>query len=125
MIRLSIEKQKLYLDYNFETKLRDGENLLKILQKAHLICGYTKIIQDNKEIYRMFFRYDFHGKSIIRDIKCPSSNSKRLILTLSDIQIFLKNYPYGTLLVRTSKGFLTGRAALNYRIGGEIIAYIL
>lgn len=116
--RATIQK-KLYITYKNSQDLTD---ILKILQKAHIIGGYTKNNTDN--LVKIFIRYDINGNSVIQEITTVSSARQRIIINTKYIHAFLNDYPYSLALVRTRIGILNIKDCLSYKIGGEFLVYI-
>lgn len=101
-LQLATIQKKLY--FSFQNN-KDLDEILKILQKSHLIVGYTKNNPDN--LVKIFLRYDIKGLCIIQDIKTVSSLRQRKIINIKQIKAFLNDYPYATALIRTRRGILS------------------
>jgi ribosomal protein S8 len=123
-LQLATKQRKLYFVYKNSKDLTD---ILKILQKTHIISGYTEILSDTKYVsgfVKIFLRYDIKGDSVIKEIITVSAMRQRLIINYKQIKTFLNDYPYVLALIRTRLGILDIKTCEAHRIGGEFLAYI-
>jgi ribosomal protein S8 len=118
-LQLATIQKKLY--FSFQNN-QDLDDILKILQKKHLIVGYTKNNPDN--LVKIFLRYDIKGVCVIQEIKTVSSIRQRRIISVKQIKAFLNDYPYAVALIRTRRGILSLNECWNHRIGGEFLVYL-
>ena len=72
---------------------------------------------------KIFLRYDQYGKLILRDIKLLSTKSRRLYVHYNLLK-YIKS-SVCIFILSTTQGYLTHQQALNQKIGGELICYIL
>lgn len=118
-LQFAAEQKKLYFTF---TKTKDLEMILKILQKAHFISGYTQNTVDNE--FKIFLSYDMQGGCVIKEIKTVSSVKQRIVINTKQIQTYLNDYPYSIAIIRTRNGIMNIKECWENRVGGEVIAYL-
>ena len=118
-LQLASTQKKLYITFRLS---KDLEDILIILQRAHLISGYTKNLPDT--LVKIFLAYDIQGSCIIKEIKVVSTLKQRLIINTKQVKAYLNDYPYSVALIRTCKGILNIKTCRDLRIGGEFLAYV-
>jgi small subunit ribosomal protein S8 len=97
--------------------------IAKILTNEGYINGYEIINNDlSKREIKLTLKYDEFGKPVIESIKRISKPSKRIYAKKNDIYKVLNGY--GTLIISTSKGILTGKQARVNNLGGEILGEV-
>lgn len=108
--------------------------LLRVLRDGGFISGWSDRVASNIESKNVkdlslsnftkgtvFLRY-VDGVPALLSIETISKQSRRVYLTLSEIEVFLDEEGFGRLLVlSTSKGLLTHIDAIQQHIGGEVI----
>ena len=67
-------------------------------------------------------KYDNDGNPLIENIRRVSKPSKRVFTKKKDIYKVLNGF--GTLIISTSKGILSGKEARLKNLGGEIIGEV-
>lgn len=112
-------QKKLYFMFK---NSQDLENILIILQHAHLISGFTKNTPDN--FVKIFLAYDIKGCCVIKEIISVSSVRQRIIINTKQIKTYLNDYPYSIAIIRTRLGILNIKDCWNKRVGGEFLAYL-
>lgn len=93
------------------------KNILKILICKGFIRGYK--LDYNKKKIQIFFKYYQENPVISKDLVFNSKSSFVSYLTLCKLQ---KNYDL--ILLSTTKGIITHKEALLYKLGGFIICKI-
>ena len=97
--------------------------IAKILTNEGYINGYEIVNDDlNKRKIKLSLKYDKNGKPLIESIRRVSKPSKRVYTKKKDIYKVLNGF--GTLLISTSKGILSGKDARLKNLGGEIIGEV-
>jgi small subunit ribosomal protein S8 len=97
-------------------------NIAKILKSEGFIKNY-KIMTDRRQgIIRIFLRYDEKGKPIIGGLQRVSKPSRRVYTKGDEIPKVLNGF--GTNIISTSKGVMTGGQARKLGVGGEILCDI-
>ena len=80
-------------------------------------------IKDNQDIIKIALKYDgLTNEPVIRKIQRISRPGLRKYSGTKNIPRILNGL--GISIVSTSKGVMTGKAALNNKIGGELICYV-
>lgn len=94
-------------------------NIAKILKSEGFIKNY-KIMTDRRQgVIRIFLRYDEKGKPIIEGLQRVSKPSRRVYTKGDEIPKVLNGF--GTNILSTSKGVMTGGQARKLGVGGEIL----
>jgi small subunit ribosomal protein S8 len=94
-------------------------NIAKILKSEGFIKNY-KIMTDRRQgVIRIFLRYDEKGQPIIEGLQRVSKPSRRVYTKGDEIPKVLNGF--GTNILSTSKGVMTGGQARKLGVGGEIL----
>jgi small subunit ribosomal protein S8 len=97
--------------------------IAKILTNEGYINGYEIVNGDlNKRLIKLSLKYDKHGKPLIENIRRVSKPSRRVYTKKKDIYKVLNGF--GTLILSTSKGILSGKDARIKNLGGEVIGEV-
>lgn len=97
--------------------------IAKILTNEGYINGYEIVNDDlNKRLLKLSLKYDKDGQPIIESIRRVSKPSRRVYTKKKDIYKVLNGF--GTLILSTSKGILTGKDARLKNLGGEVIGEV-
>ena len=88
--------------------------------------GYVKnikVISDNKQdILRVFLKYSSENEGVISGIERTSKPGRRVYVGKDDIPRVLNGL--GIVIVSTSKGMMTDKAAREANVGGELICKV-
>ncbi len=96
--------------------------LARILAEEKFIDRYH-VIEDRKQgEIRVFLRYDFDEKPIIRGIRRISKPGIRKYSRSGDLPRVLNGL--GIAIISTSSGVMTDRDARKNGVGGEVICYV-
>ncbi len=98
------------------------ESVLKILAEKGYIESYNLIEEDNKKFINVVLKYNEHGKSAINEIRKISKPGRRIYQTKDEIKRFKNGY--GTVIVSTSKGVMSGIEASKAGVGGEVLCTV-
>lgn len=98
------------------------EATLKILADKGYIDSYNVVEENNKKFINVVLKYDENGKSVINEVKRISKPGRRVYQGKDDIKIFKNGY--GTIIVSTSKGVMSGADANKNGVGGEVLCTI-
>ena len=98
------------------------EAVLKILVEKGYIESYNVVEENNKKIINVVLKYDEKGKSVINEVKRISTPGRRVYQGKDEIKR-CKN-GYGTVVVSTSKGVMSGIDANKAGVGGEVLCTI-
>jgi len=96
--------------------------IVKILKTEGYIKNFKKIREDNKNIIRIFLKYDDVNESVIHGIEKISKPGRRVYSGYKDLPRVYNGY--GTLIVSTSAGVTTGKKAAEKLVGGELICKV-
>ncbi|MEM9423229.1 MAG: 30S ribosomal protein S8 [Spirochaetota bacterium] len=91
--------------------------IVRILKSEGYIKNYKKINDENKVSIRIFLKYDEKEKSVLQGIERVSKPGRRVYLGYRDMPRVLNGY--GTLILSTSAGIITGKKATLSKVGGE------
>jgi small subunit ribosomal protein S8 len=97
--------------------------IAKILKDEGFIKNF-KLIDDNKQkLLRIYLKYSADNQSAIIQLKRISSPGRRVYLKAEDLHPVYNNM--GIIILSTSKGIITNKAARQLNIGGEVLCEIL
>jgi len=98
------------------------EAVLKILVEKGYIESYNVVEENNKKIINVVLKYDEKGRSVINEVKRISTPGRRVYQGKDEIKRFKNGY--GTVVVSTSKGVMSGIDANKAGVGGEVLCTI-
>ncbi len=96
--------------------------IVKILKTEGYIKNFKKINQDGKSFIRVFLKYDNDNNPVIHGLERISKPGRRIYAGYKNMPRILNGY--GTLIVTTSSGVITGSKAVEQKVGGELICSI-
>ena len=103
--------------------------IARILQDEGYIQGF-KLVEDAAltkttaavKILRLFLKYGPHGEKLITGVQRISRPGRRVYFGKQDVPEVLAGL--GTSILTTSRGVMTGRAAVKAGVGGEVLCNI-
>ncbi len=102
--------------------------IARILQDEGYIQAY-KVVDDTSgattaqvKILRLFLKYGPHGERLITGVERISRPGRRVYFGRDDVPDVLAGL--GTSILTTSRGVMTGRAAVKAGVGGEVLCNI-
>jgi small subunit ribosomal protein S8 len=98
------------------------EAIVALLAAEKFVSNYKKIEDDKQGLLRIYLRYNEENEPIIKGIKRISTPGRRVYVKNGEIPRVLGGL--GTAVVSTSQGILTGQAALQRGVGGELVATV-
>ncbi|QKF62040.1 30S ribosomal protein S8 [Campylobacter curvus] len=98
------------------------EATLSILAAKGYVESYNVVEENNKKFINVVLKYDDHGRSIINELKRVSKPGRRVYQGKDDIKRFKNGY--GTVIVSTSKGVMSGIEASKVGVGGEVLCTV-
>ena len=98
---------------------KKNEVLMKILADNKYLGGFEKKGRGQKKVIVAKLKYDKEGAPAIKGIKLISKPSRHIYKGYKEIRSVKGGY--GTLIISTSKGVVTGTEAKKSRLGGEIL----
>ncbi|MCA1581146.1 MAG: 30S ribosomal protein S8 [Acidobacteria bacterium] len=98
------------------------ENLLRVLAEEGYIASYRRVDEKGRPWLRVGLKYDPEGEPIVTGLERVSRPGRRVYSAAKEIPEVLGGL--GISIVSTSKGIVTGKAARESRLGGEILCNI-
>lgn len=104
-----------------------NSNFKSEIAKILLDEGYIKSFEivstgTNKSVIRIALKYDRENKSVIHGAKKISTPGRRVYSGYKELPRVLNGY--GTIIVSTSSGIITGKQAKAKMVGGELVCSI-
>ncbi|NIZ47254.1 30S ribosomal protein S8 [Entomospira nematocerorum] len=96
--------------------------VVKILKNEGYIKNFKKITQDEKNSIRVFLKYDDKQQPIIRGVESISTPGRRIYSGYEKMPRVYNGF--GSLIVSTSKGVITGKKAVDAKVGGELLCKV-
>ena len=101
-----------------------------IKKRISLVLKEEKYIEDfffissegNKEVIRIFLKYDYSGKPVIENIKRVSKPGLRVYVGAGEAPRVLDGL--GVSIISTSKGVLSNKKAKQLGVGGELLCEV-
>ena len=105
--------------------------IARILEGEGYIQGF-KIVDEKtpaaakasvaRQMIRIFLKYGPHGERVISGLERISRPGRRVYFRTTDVPVVLGGL--GTSILTTSRGVMTGRAAVQAGVGGEVLCNI-
>jgi small subunit ribosomal protein S8 len=118
-IRNAINARKEAVDLP-HSKMKEG--IAKILMEEGYISRYEAITKMNKRVVRISLKYTGKRKNMIEGIRRVSTPGRRIYAGKDAIPQVQAGY--GTVIITTPQGLMTGETASSQKVGGEVICYI-
>jgi small subunit ribosomal protein S8 len=103
--------------------------IARILQDEGYIQGFRlveeaaeKTGRQPRQVIRLFLKYGPHGEKVITGLERISRPGRRVYLGVDDVPHVLGGL--GTSILTTSRGVMTGRAARQAGVGGEVLCNV-
>jgi small subunit ribosomal protein S8 len=98
-------------------------DIARILQDEGYIQGF-KLLEESAvtRTLRLFLKYGPHGERLITGVERISRPGRRVYFGKEDVPEVLAGL--GTSILTTSRGVMTGRAAVKAGVGGEVLCNI-
>jgi small subunit ribosomal protein S8 len=96
--------------------------IVKILKNEGYIKTFKKVAQDGRNQIRIYLKYDQGNQPVIHGLERMSRPGRRLYTGYQEMPRIFNGY--GTLIVTTSQGVITGRKAAEKKVGGEILCSV-
>ena len=105
---------------------RIKSDIARILQDEGYIQGFKVLEAAEKpagfRTLRLFLKYGPHGERLITGVQRISRPGRRVYFGRDDVPEVLAGL--GTSILTTSRGVMTGRAAVKAGVGGEVLCNI-
>jgi small subunit ribosomal protein S8 len=102
--------------------------IARILGDEGYIQGF-KVVEEKadgrvapRQVIRLFLKYGPHGERVITGIERISRPGRRVYFPRTDVPHVLGGL--GTNILTTSRGVMTGRAAVRAGVGGEVLCNV-
>ena len=102
--------------------------IARILQDEGYIQGYRIVEQTvpggrhSQQVIRLFLKYGPRGERVISGLQRISRPGRRVYTGVDDVPAVLGGL--GTAILTTSRGVMTGRAARQAGVGGEVLCNV-
>jgi small subunit ribosomal protein S8 len=103
--------------------------IARILQDEGYIQGFRMVEQPAEkagrqatQMIRLFLKYGPHGEKVITGLERISRPGRRVYLGVEEVPTVLGGL--GTSILTTSHGVMTGRAARQAGVGGEVLCNV-
>ncbi len=96
--------------------------IVKILKNEGFIKTFKKVAQDGSNQIRIYLKYDEGNTSVIHGLERVSKPGRRVYTGYKEMPRIFNGY--GTLIVTTSQGVITGKKAAEKKLGGELICSV-
>jgi len=96
--------------------------IVKILKNEGFVKTFKKISQDGRNQIRIFLKYDGQNRPVIHGLQRISKPGRRVYTGYQTMPRIFNGY--GTLIVTTSQGVITGKKASEKKLGGELLCSI-
>lgn len=96
--------------------------ITKILKNEGYIKGFKKVDESGHTVIRIALKYDDKNNSVIHGVKRISTPGRRVYSGYKELPRVFNGY--GTIIVSTSSGVITGRTASQKMVGGELICSV-
>jgi len=102
-------------------------DIARILQDEGYIQGFKVLDESDgksgaSQSLRLFLKYGPHGEKLITGVERISRPGRRVYFGRDDVPEVLAGL--GTSILTTSRGVMTGRAAVKAGVGGEVLCNI-
>ena len=102
-------------------------DIARILQDEGYIQGFKVLDESDgksgaSQTIRLFLKYGPHGEKLITGVERISRPGRRVYFGRDDVPEVLAGL--GTSILTTSRGVMTGKAAVKAGVGGEVLCNI-
>ncbi len=98
------------------------KRIIYVLKEESYIEDFIFVKDGNKEIIRIFLKYDYQGQPVIDGIVRISKPGCRIYVNSNQIPRVLDGL--GVAILSTSKGVISNKTANNLKVGGEHICNV-
>jgi small subunit ribosomal protein S8 len=96
--------------------------IVKILKNEGFIKNFKKVTLEDVNYIRIFLKYDNKENSVIHGIQKVSTPGRRVYSGYKSMPRVFNGF--GTVIVSTSTGIITGKKASAQQVGGEVICKV-
>jgi small subunit ribosomal protein S8 len=98
---------------------RTKEAILEVLAREKFIQSYRVVPGEHQGTLRIYLKYNARQEPVIRTLRRVSTPGRRSYVKSDEIPRVLGGF--GTAIISTSQGILTGQEAAKRGLGGEIM----
>jgi small subunit ribosomal protein S8 len=98
------------------------QNVAEVLKESNFIEHILVRNEDGKAKMRVFLKYSAKRKPVIRGLRRTSTPGCRRYVSCDKIPCVMNGL--GLAVVSTSQGVMSGKAARENRVGGELMCYV-
>ena len=110
----AVKKAEIVLPYS-----RLKHAIAETLARENYLAKVERLDDTSIPRLRLVLKYRSNGKPYIKHLKRLSMPSRRLYVTHDSVPRALNGF--GTLVISSSKGIITGREARANKVGGELL----
>jgi len=96
--------------------------IVKILKNEGFVKNFKKVTLEEVNYIRIFLKYDNKENSVIHGIQKVSTPGRRVYSGYKSMPRVFNGF--GTVIVSTSTGIITGKKASAQQVGGEVICKV-
>ena len=96
--------------------------IVKILKNEGFVKNFKKVTLEDVNFIRIFLKYDNKENSVIHGIQKVSTPGRRVYSGYKSMPRVFNGF--GTVIVSTSTGIITGKKASAQQVGGEVICKV-
>jgi small subunit ribosomal protein S8 len=101
---------------------RTKQAILEVLRKEKYIQNFRLIPDEKQGVLRVYLKYNAEQEPVIRTLRRVSTPGRRTYVGRDEIPRVLGGF--GTSIISTSQGILTGKEALKRGLGGEVMVEV-
>lgn len=118
-IRNGLSSNKVWIDVPSSNMKK---RIALILKEESYIESFFFIKDKNKDLIRIFLKYDLNKVAVIESIKRISTPGQRIYVSAGNIPRVLDGL--GISILSTSKGVISNKTANNLYVGGELLCEV-
>tara|TARA_B110000444_G_C18802116_1_gene577977 strand:- start:199 stop:597 length:399 start_codon:yes stop_codon:yes gene_type:complete len=118
-IRNGLMSNKIWIDVPSSNMKK---RITLILKEESYIENFFFIKDGNKDLIRIFLKYDLNKVAVIESIKRISTPGQRIYVSAGSIPRVLDGL--GISILSTSKGVISNKMANDLSVGGELICEV-
>lgn len=119
LININKAKKNLSFFILFTVK---NYHFVKILKKFNVIYDY-RLLKKNKFNYIQITLFFYKNKPVCHHFKLISHQSKIIVISYKSLLLLNKKTSSSVFLLSTSKGIISNKEAINYKIGGILLGF--
>ena len=100
--------------------------IARILADEGYIHGFKMVdeadAKPGRQVIRIFLKYGPHGEKVMTGLERISRPGRRVYFKTTEVPAVLGGL--GTSILTTSRGVMTGRAAMRAGVGGEVLCNV-